>query len=116
MKRTGLPDEAFAGLPAAATRETVDHEYAALRSRAIIVDRGDRARATFSGPRSAEVLTGLFTNDVLALTPGDGQYAAALTAKGKIIADLRIFATGDGFLVDLSSRAAPGWWAPAHSR
>ncbi|HSA57896.1 MAG TPA: glycine cleavage T C-terminal barrel domain-containing protein [Gemmatimonadaceae bacterium] len=105
-----MPDETLAGAPPAGAREAVEREYAALRSAAILVDRSARARATFSGPKSAEVLTGLFTNDVLALTPGDGQYAAALTAKGKVLADLRIFATGDGFLVDLPPRAAPGWW------
>ena len=80
-------------------------EYAALRSGALIVDRSDRVRIRFGGPRAAELVTGLVTNDVLALQPGHGQYAAALTPKGKIAADIRIFADADGLLTDTSARA-----------
>src|SRR5512133_2695931 len=67
-------------------------EHAALRTGALLVDRSFRGRMRLSGARAAEVLTGLVTNDVKALPAGHGQYAAALTAKGKIVADLRIFA------------------------
>ena len=84
-------------------------EYAALRSGALVIDRSDRVRIRFGGQRAAELLTGLVTNDVLALQPGHGQYAAALTPKGKIAADVRIFADGDGLLTDTSARAAPNW-------
>lgn len=55
-------------------------------------DRSDRLRMHFSGPKAAESLTGLVTNDVLALRGGDGLYACALTAKGRVIADVRILA------------------------
>jgi folate-binding protein YgfZ len=51
----------------------------------------------------------MVTNDVSALLVGEGQYAAALTPKGKIVADLRIFALEDAFLVDTSAASAPGW-------
>ena len=64
-----------------------------------------------SGEKAGEVLTGLVTNDVLALQPGQGQYAAALTAKGRIVADLRIFAEGGSYIVDVPPRAWPGWLA-----
>jgi folate-binding protein YgfZ len=84
-------------------------EYSALRSGALIVDRSDRVRIRFGGQRAAELLTGLVTNDVLSLEPGHGQYAAALTPKGKIAADIRIFADADGLLTDTSLRAAPNW-------
>lgn len=84
-------------------------EYSALRSGALLVDRSDRVRIRFGGPRAAELLTGLVTNDVLALTPGHGQYAAALTPKGKIAADIRIFADDDGLLTDASVRAGQNW-------
>src|SRR5215207_9219536 len=85
------------------------NEYSALRSGALIIDRSDRVRIRFGGPRAAELLTGLVTNDVLALQPGHGQYAAALTPKGKIAADIRIFADADGLLTDTSARASAGW-------
>ena len=85
------------------------NEYSALHNGALFFDRSDRARMRISGPKAAELLTGMVTNDVLALTTGEGQYAAALTPKGKIVADLRIFSLEDAFLVDTSAAAAPGW-------
>lgn len=85
--------------------------YDALRAGAIVLDRSDRGRWRFTGPKAAETLTGLVTNDVLALQPGEGLYAAALTAKGRIVADLRILRDGDDYLVDTGSAAAAGWRA-----
>lgn len=85
------------------------NEYSALRSGALVIDRSDRVRIRFGGPRAAELLTGLVTNDVLALEPGHGQYAGALTPKGKIAADVRVFADADGLLTDTSLRAASNW-------
>lgn len=101
----------LAGQPVVLTYSSVAAEYEALRRRAIVVNRSHRSRMRFVGPKAAEVLTGLVTNDVSALTPGQGQYAAALTAKGKVVADLRIIATEDGFLTDVSARARDGWLA-----
>ncbi|MFL5634868.1 MAG: YgfZ/GcvT domain-containing protein [Gemmatimonadaceae bacterium] len=85
------------------------NEYSALHNGALFFDRSDRMRMRISGPKAAELVTGMVTNDVSALTPGEGQYAAALTPKGKIVADLRIFALEDALLIDTSSAAAPGW-------
>ena len=85
------------------------NEYSALHNGALLFDRSDRNRMRISGAKAAELLTGMVTNDVSALLPGEGQYAAALTPKGKIVADLRIFALEDAFLVDTSAAAAPGW-------
>jgi folate-binding protein YgfZ len=85
-------------------------EYAALRTGALLVDQSHRDRWTLTGPRAAEMLTGLVTNDVLGLTAGHGHYAAALTPKGKIVADVRVLALEDGsLLVDVPARAAAGW-------
>ena len=89
----------------------VPQEYTALRRGALVFDRGDRSRTRFLGGAARETLTGLVTNDVISLTQGTGQYAAALTAKGKITADLRVFAHSEDLFVDLAPRAAPGWWA-----
>ena len=85
------------------------NEYSALHNGALFFDRSDRARMRVSGPKAAELVTGMVTNDVSALSPGEGQYAAALTPKGKIVADLRIFAFEDSLLIDTSAAAAPGW-------
>lgn len=86
-------------------------EYDALRRHAVVFDRSYRGRLRFSGAKAGETLTGLVTNDVVALTPGQGQYAAALTPKGKIIADLRIFRDEQSYLVDTPLRATEGWLA-----
>lgn len=88
-------------------------DYAALRTGAVLFDRSDRGRWRFTGPKAAETLTGLVTNDVLALQPGEGLYAGALTPKGKIVADLRILRDGQDFIVDTGAASAPGWRAMA---
>ena len=100
-----------AGRPVAAHYGSPMAEYAALRTGASLFDRGHRHRLRLGGARGAELLTGLVTNDVQALMAGHGLYAAALTPKGKIVADLRVFSLGsdDGLLVDAPARAAAGW-------
>ncbi len=89
----------------------INSEYDALHGSAVVVDRSHRGRLRFFGEKSGEALTGLVTNDVLALPVGHGQYGAALSAKGRILADLRIFAMPGSFFVDTSARAWPGWFA-----
>jgi folate-binding protein YgfZ len=95
----------------AAEFTSIEAEYAALRGGVGLVDRGSRVRMLVGGPQAAETLTGLVTNDVGALHPGAGLYAAALTAKGKVIADVRVFARADDLLVDTSEAAGPGFSA-----
>lgn len=106
---TGIPGEEVAGRPVVRSYGDPVREYEALRTGAMLVDRGARLRMTFSGPQVVETLTGLVTNDVASLLPGDGQFAAALTPKGKIVADVRIFRQADQLLLDVSPRAAEGW-------
>lgn len=91
----------------------VTAEFDALRSGAIVVDRSFRGRMRFFGETSGEALTGLVTSDVVGATPGHGHYAAALSAKGRIVADLRIFAmpVPASYLVDTPPRAWPGFLA-----
>lgn len=86
--------------------------FAALETDVIWCDRSDRRRFTLSGPKSAEVLGGLVTNDVARLEAGAGQLAAALTPKGKVIAVLRVLRlSGDELLVDADARSGPGFFA-----
>jgi folate-binding protein YgfZ len=89
----------------------VSAEYAALRSGAMLVDRTARGRLRVLGPKGPELITGLVTNDIMALPPGHGAYAAALTPKGKIVADIRIFAREGELLIDTPPRAQDGWLA-----
>jgi folate-binding protein YgfZ len=94
---------------AGGTEATLPADYEALHSSAILVERTDRRTFLVSGNKAAEVLTGLLTNDVLALRPGSGQYAAALTPKGKILADVRLFARLEDFLLDVPAAAVAGF-------
>ncbi len=78
---------------------------------AILTDRSARLRMTFSGEKARESLGGLVTNDVTGLMEGHGQRAAALTAKGRIIAVLRIFNRGSDLLVDSEAETADAFVA-----
>ena len=83
--------------------------YQALNRGAVLFDRSDRMRMRVAGAKAAELVNGMVTSDVASLTPGRGQYSAALTAKGKIVADPRIFSTDDGILIDVGAAASRGW-------
>ena len=87
----------------------LDPDYRAASNGSAWHDRSDRGRYRILGARAREMVSGLVTNDVQALAPGEGCYAAALTAKGKIVADLRVFAFVEDVLTDVSPRARPGW-------
>ena len=58
------------------------NRYDAARHRAAIVDRSDRGRIVVSGKDRASYLQGLLTNDIAALSPGDGCYARVSDAAG----------------------------------
>lgn len=74
--------------------------YRAITEGAAIVDRSERGKLALTGPGAKEFLAGQVTNDILALEPGRGCYAALLTHKGKMRADLRVLDTGDELLLD----------------
>ncbi len=73
--------------------------YRAARDRAAFFERLDRARIIVSGVDRASYLHGLLTNDITALTPGHGCYAAYLTPQGRMITDLFVYELGDVMLV-----------------
>ena len=65
------------------------------------MDRSQRGKLLLTGTEVKDFLQGQVTNDVLALTEGEGCYAAFLTPKGKMLGDLRIFDAGPvGVFVD----------------
>jgi folate-binding protein YgfZ len=78
---------------------------------AFLVDRSARLRMLFTGEKAKESLGGLVTNDVVALKPGQGQRAVALTPKGRVIAMLRVFDRGSELLVDCEPSSADGFVA-----
>jgi folate-binding protein YgfZ len=65
-----------------------------LTTGAGLVDRSPSGKLALTGDEARTFLTGQVTADVEALEPGAGTYAALLTPKGKIVADLRIVDVG----------------------
>ncbi len=83
--------------------EAFREAYTAARQRAGIIDRADRARIVVSGRDRASYLHGLLTNDITALKPGEGCYAAYLTPQGRMITDLWVYELGDVMLLALGA-------------
>ena len=52
-------------------------------------------------------LQGILTNDIAALTPGTGCYAAMLTAQGRMIADMRVLELGEEILLGVPRGQGP---------
>jgi tRNA-modifying protein YgfZ len=82
------------------TAEATPEQYAALTTGCALVDRSERGKLALTGTDAKSFLNGQVTNDVEALMPGAGCYAALLTHKGKMLADLRVLDTGDELLLD----------------
>jgi tRNA-modifying protein YgfZ len=59
----------------------------------------DRTCLTASGPDAAALLQSLLSNDVDAAAPGGGVYALLLTPKARVIADIELFNTGEGYVL-----------------
>lgn len=84
----------------------VDHygdpaaEHTGVRSSVGLIDRSHRGKLRISGKDRAPFLQGMVTNDIKALTEGQGCHAALLSVKGKMLADLKMYAQDDCFLVD----------------
>lgn len=79
---------------------TTQTAYDALTAGAALVDRSERGKLALLGPEARTALNGLVTNDVEALVPGAGLYAAVLTPKGKMVGDLRVLDRGGELLLD----------------
>ncbi|MEA2272607.1 MAG: hypothetical protein QOI98_1315 [Solirubrobacteraceae bacterium] len=69
------------------------------------MDRSERGKLALTGAEAKSFLAGQVTNDVDALETGRGCYAALLTHKGKMIADLRILDLGSELWLDTERSA-----------
>jgi folate-binding protein YgfZ len=74
----------------------LDAQYRQLREECGLLDRSTRGKLIVSGAEAAEYLQGQLTNDVEAIEPGDGLYAALLDRKGHMQADMRVLRPGEG--------------------
>jgi folate-binding protein YgfZ len=75
-------------------------EYGALTERCGLVDRSERGKLALTGSETRQFLHGQVSNDIEALEPGQGCYAAFLTPKGKMLGDLRVLNLGDELFLD----------------
>ena len=71
-------------------------EHRALTEGCGLLDRSERGKLALSGAGAVEFLNGQVTNELTGLRPGEGCYAAFLTAKGKMLGDVRVLAVGEG--------------------
>src|SRR4051795_5467290 len=83
-----------------ATTDIPASEDAALRDGCGLVDRSERGKLALTGREAKEFLQGQVTNDIEALSPGEGCYAAFLNHKGKMLGDLRVLDLGDELWLD----------------
>ena len=72
-----------------------------MRAGAGLIDRSYSGRILLTGADRRSYLQGLLTNDIEALTPGTGCYAAMLNAQGRMLTDMRVLELGDAILLDV---------------
>lgn len=75
-------------------------EHALLRDAAGVLDLSFRGRLCLTGTDRQRFLNGQVTNNVSELKPGEGCYAALITAKGKLVSDLNIHRLENEILLD----------------
>lgn len=78
-----------------------------MREGAAIGAVAPRAQIAVAGPDRATYLQGLLTNDIQALTPGTGCYAAWLTPQGRMLTDMHVLQSEGMILLDVPAGLAP---------
>lgn len=94
------------GIELPATFTTSADEYAAVCERAGLIDFSFRTQLELTGADTVDFLQGMISNDVKALQPGQGCAAVLLTEQGRLVADLRVYATESAVLLDVDARIA----------
>ena len=78
----------------------VGGEWRAAREGGAVFCAGFRGVLAATGEDRAVFLQGMLSNDVAALAPGQGTYAALLDQQGKVVSDLRVYVEGERILLD----------------
>ena len=81
-------------------------DYRAIREGTAIGAIAPRRQIAVAGRDRATYLQGLLTNDIPALTPGTGCYAAWLTPQGRMLTDMHILESGGMILLDVPADTA----------
>ncbi len=67
----------------------------------------DRSALQVCGPESETFLQSILSNDMTGLTPGQSVFSLLLTPQGKVVFDLIIWRTEDGYIIEVEkSRSA----------
>ncbi|MFQ6672863.1 MAG: aminomethyltransferase family protein, partial [Candidatus Tectimicrobiota bacterium] len=82
-------------------------EHRAVRASAGLVDASARLVLRATGSDRVEFLQGLTTNHIKAMKPGEGTYNTVLTAKGRIVGELIVYALADHLLLDIPPACGP---------
>jgi folate-binding protein YgfZ len=90
------------------TTSSYETDYATVTEGVGLLDRSERGKLALSGKDAKEFLHGQITQDINALTPGHGCYAAFLTQKGKMLGDLRVLDADIELLLDTERVALQG--------
>jgi folate-binding protein YgfZ len=77
----------------------VDGQYRLLREEAGVLERPERRLLLCRGPDAITYVHDQVTNEIEALEPGQGCYAALLDRKGRMQTDLRVLRTADDELL-----------------
>jgi len=81
-------------------------DYRAIREGTAIGSISPRSQIAVAGKDRASYLQGLLTNDIPALKPGTGCYAAWLTAQGRMLTDMHVLESGAMILLDVPAATA----------
>ncbi len=85
----------------------VPAEYRAAKTGAVLFDDTDRTRLRIAGPDAESFLHRILSSHVKSLTPGRGQRALLLSAKGKVLFDFELYRTEAGYTLSIpAGRAA----------
>jgi folate-binding protein YgfZ len=91
-----------------ASIDALSSDYRVVTESCGLLYRSERGKLALTGADAKSFLQGQVTNDVEALAPGQGCYAAFLTPKGKMLGDLRILDAGEELLLDTERVALQG--------
>ncbi len=100
------------GRPRLAGFGPFEEEYAALETGAVLLDLSDHTKLLVSGPDRGSFLNGLVTQKILDLREGEGRPACFLDRRSRILAEVRILALEEGFLLE----GEPGLETPLAER
>jgi folate-binding protein YgfZ len=85
---------------------TVQQDYRQIMEGAAIGEVAPTHQLAVAGNDRASFLQGLLTNDVQSLKPGEGCYAAWLTAQGRMLTDMQVLESDGMILLDVPAEQA----------